>query len=188
MSNANSLRDQHTNLRTNLRAKLRAAWLARQPRERRFLAVLAVVVGCAVLAQGLWSAHAARARLHRQLPQLKQQAEVLQRQAGEVRQLLAQPAGPAPQEGAALLATATLAARNATLVLTPAQLQLEGPRQIRLRANVPFDRWLEWVALLQRDARLRLVNCHVDAADGAGGSNTPGVVRVDALFVLPEPA
>lgn len=168
--------------------RLRALWLSRQPRERRFLAILAVVVGCAVLAQGLWSAHAARTRLHRQLPQLRQQAEILQRQAGEVRQLLAQPASAAQQEGAALLAAATLAARNTGLTLAPAQLQLEGARQVRLRASVPFDRWLEWVATLQRDARLRLINCRIDAADAASGGYPPGVVRVDALFALPEPS
>lgn len=177
---SNSLRAQ--------RAKLRELWISRQPRERRFLTVLAVVVGCAVLAQSLWTAHAARTRLHRQLPQLRQQADVLQRQAGEVRQLLAQPASPAPQEGPALLAAATLGARNAGMALAPAQLQLEGPRQIRLRANVPFDRWLEWVATLQRDARLRVINCRIDAADGTSGTNPPGMVRVDALFALPEPA
>ena len=168
-------------------ARLHAMWLARQPRERRFLAVLAVVVATAVLAQALWSAHAARARLQRQLPQLRQQAEVLQRQAGEVRQLLGQPASPALQEGPALLAAATLVARNSGLALTPAQLQLEGARQVRLRANVPFDRWLEWVAALQRDARLRLINCRVDVADAAGAAGVPGMVRVDALFALPEP-
>ena len=168
-------------------ARLHAMWMARQPRERRFLAALAVVVGCSVLAQALWSTHTARARLHRQLPQLRQQAEVLQRQAGEVRQLLAQPASSALQEGPALLATTALAARNSGLVLAPAQLQLEGPRQVRLRANVPFDRWLEWVAMLQRDARLRVINCRVDVADVAGGASPPGMVRVDALFALPEP-
>ncbi|TRZ63864.1 MAG: hypothetical protein D4S02_11920 [Rhodocyclaceae bacterium] len=167
-------------------ASLHAMWMARQPRERRFLAVLAVVVGAAVLAQVLWSAHAARVRLHRQLPQLRQQAEVLQRQAGEVRQLLGQPASSALQEGPALLAAAALSARNSGLALAPAQLQLEGARQVRLRANVPFDRWLEWVAALQRDARLRVINCRVDAADVAGAA--PGMVRVDALFSLPEPS
>jgi len=167
-------------------ARLQALWLARQPRERRFLVVLALVVATAVLAQALWSAHAARGRLHRQLPQLRQQAEVLQRQAGEVRQLLGQPASPALQEGPALLAAATLVARNSGLALTPAQLQLEGARQVRLRANVPFDRWLEWVAALQRDARLRVVNCRVDAADAGSGGSPSGMVRIDALFALPE--
>ena len=169
---------------------LRAWWLGRQPRERLFLTVLAVVVGCALLAQLLWSAQSARAKLHRQLPQLRQQAELVQRQAGEVRQLLAQPAGPTVQEGPPLLAAATLAARNSGLMLAPPQLQLEGARQVRLRANLPFDRWLEWLAVLQRDARLRLVQCRVDIPDAAtvpAGANPPGVVRIDALFALPEP-
>lgn len=166
-------------------ARLHAVWLARQPRERRFLVALALVVATAVLAQALWSAHAARMRLHRQLPQLRQQAEVLQRQAGEVRQLLGQPTSSASQEGQALLAAAMLAARNAGLALGPAQLQLEGARQVRLRASVPFDRWLEWVATLQRDARLRIVTCRVDPTDAAGG--VPGMVRVDALYSLPDP-
>lgn len=169
-------------------AKLQALWLSRQPRERRFLVVLAAVVGCAVLAQGLWSAHVARARLHRQLPQLRLQAEVMQRQAGEIRQLLAQPAASALQEGAPLLAAAVQAARNSGLTLAPTQMQLEGPRQIRLRANVPFDRWLEWVAFLQRDLRLRMANGTIDAADVGGGANSPGMVRIDALFALPEPS
>lgn len=187
MSGANLLRDPYTKLSTKLSAELRAMWRARQLRERQFLAVLAAVVGVALLAQGLWSAHAARGKLHRQLPQLRQQAEVLLRQAGEVRQLLAQPVGQSVQEGAPLLAAANLAARSAGLSLAGPQLQLEGPRQVRVRANLPFDRWLEWTALLQRDARLRLVQCRVDAAD-APAANPPGVVRIDALFALPEPA
>ena len=188
MSESNPLRDQYTQMSTQMRTKLRAQWLARQPRERQFLTVLAAVIGCALLAQGLWSAHAARARLHRQLPQLQQQAEVLQRQAGEVRQLLAQPVGPAVQEGAPLLAAALLAARSTGLTLASPQVQLEGPRQVRVRANLPFDRWLEWLALLQRDARLRLVQCRIDTAAASAGANPPGVVRIDALFALPEPA
>ena len=188
MSASNPLRDQYAQMRTQTSTRLRALWHSRQPRERRFLTLLAAVVGCALLAQGLWSAHAARARLQRQLPQLRQQAEVLQRQAGEVRQLLAQPVGSAVPEGAPLLAAANLAARSAGLTLAPTQLQLEGPRQVRVRANLPFDRWLEWLTLLQRDARLRLVQCRVDGAEAPAGANPPGVVRIDALFALPEPA
>jgi type II secretory pathway component PulM len=179
MSQADSLR--------SYTAKLGALWMARAPRERLFLAGLGIFVAIALLAQGLWSAHDARARLHRQLPQLRLQAEVLQRQAAEVRQLQTQANAPAVQEGAPLLAAALLAARNTGLTLTPAQLQLEGPRQLRLRANLPFDRWLEWVAVLQRDARLRLINGRVDANDITGAANPPGIVRIDALFALPEP-
>lgn len=167
---------------------LRSLWASRQPRERIFLIALAAFVAIALLIQGLWSAHTARTRLHRQLPQLRQQAEILQRQAGETRQLLAQPASSAAQEGTALVAAAIAASRSTGLTLAAAQLQLEGPRQLRLRANLPFDQWLEWVAALQRDARLRLIHCRIDGADGAEAVNTPGVVKIDALFALPEPS
>jgi type II secretory pathway component PulM len=176
-----------TQLRTQLKTQLNTFWQARQPRERTFLVVLGTVVGCALWAQVLWSAHGARDKLQRQLPQLRQQAEVLQRQAGEVRQLLAQPMGQMVPEGAPLLAAATTASRTLGLTLGGTQLQLEGPRQIRLRAQLPFDRWLEWVAVLQRDTRLRLVQCRIDAADTPGAANPPGVARIDALFALPEP-
>ena len=167
---------------------LKGWWEGRQARERSFLAGLALFLGAALLIQGLWSAEAARTRLHRQLPQLRQQAETLQRQAGEVRQLQAQPAAPAAAEGPGLLAAVQSAARNANLALAAGQLQLEGARQVRLRANLPFDRWLEWVAVLQRDVRLRLVSCRIDSGEGTGVTSLPGMVRIDALFALPEPA
>jgi len=176
-----------TQLSTQLKSQFQTFWQARQPRERTFLIVLGTVVGCALWAQLLWSAQGARDKLQRQLPQLRQQAEVLQRQAGEVRQLLTQPAGQAVPEGAPLLAAATTAARTLGLPLGATQLQLEGPRQVRLRAPLPFDRWLEWVAVLQRDTRLRLVHCRIDAADSPATPFPPGVARIDALFALPEP-
>ena len=164
------------------RDKLRALWNARQPRERWFLTALAGFIACALLAQGLWSAQAARTRLQRQIPQLRQQAEILQRQAGEVRQLKSQPINLAAQEGSALIAAATSAAGGVGLALAPGQLQLEGSRQVRLRASLAFDPWIEWVAVLQRDARLHLVRCRVEVGD------RPGIVKVDVLFALPEPS
>ncbi len=159
-------------------------WRARAPRERIFLAALAAFVGIALLIQGLWSAHSARSRLHLQIPQLRMQLETLQRQSGDIRQMQAQPASPPSQEGAALLTAATSAARNTGLTLLANQLQLEGSRQLHLRATLPFDRWLEWVAALQRDARLRLVHCRIDTSEGAGSL---GQARIDALFALPDP-
>lgn len=166
---------------------LLALWQTRAPRERQFLAGLALFVVAAALAQGLWSAHAARTRLHKQIPQLRQQFETVQRQAGDIRQMQGQPAALAAQEGAALLTSATTAARNAGLPLTAAQIQNEGPRQLRLRATLPFDRWLEAVAALQKNARLRLIQCRIDAPEGTGGSDTEGQARIDALFALPDP-
>lgn len=160
---------------------LRAAWAERQPRERRFLVVLGIFLATALLLQGLWSAQSDRMRLRKRIPELRLQVETMQRQAGEIRQLQAQVKLPAAAvvEGAPLLAAANTAAKS--LGLAGAQLQLEGMRQIRLRATLPFDRWLEWVALVQKESRLRLIHAQVDRGEN------PGTAKIDALFALPEP-
>jgi type II secretory pathway component PulM len=162
-------------------ARFRVFWTARQPRERAFLIVLAMIVGAALLAQGLWTSHQARARLKRQMPQLHQQVETLQRRAADLQQLRIQQPNPAPVDSSGLLAMAVASANAAALPEAAKQLQLEGPGRLRLRATLPFDRWLEWVAALQRDGRVRLVSCRIDAADA------PGLAKIDALFSLPEP-
>lgn len=161
--------------------RLRDFWAARKPRERIFLAVMALVIIGAALIQGLWSAHQARERLREQVPRLREQVEIMQRQAGEIRQLQAGPASR-PPEGAVLAAAAEAAARGAGLALSAGDIRLEGPRQLHVRAEVPFDAWLAWLAILQRDVRLRLIRGEIEAAQA------PGTVRVDALLALPEPS
>ena len=162
-------------------ARLRAFWAVRQPREKAFLVILAIIVSAALLAQVLWTSHQARARLKKQLPQLHQQVETLQRRAADLQQLRAQQPNPAPVDSGGLLATAVASANTAALPDAAKQLQLEGPGRLRLRATLPFDRWLDWVAALQRDGRVRLVSCRIDATEA------PGLAKIDALFSLPEP-
>jgi type II secretory pathway component PulM len=164
-----------------LAQRMRHFWAGRQDREKAFLIVLAAVVTVGLLAQMLWTSHQARARLRKQLPQLEQQVETLRRKAADLQQLKAQPSLAAPGEGSALLATAATAAKAVGLPEAAAKLQLEGVRRLRLRATVPFDRWLQWTAALQRDGQVRLVSCKVEAAA------TAGLVSVDALFALPDP-
>jgi general secretion pathway protein M len=161
--------------------RFRAFWSARRPRERTLLAALAIFVVVAVLAQLLWSSYQARTRLGKQISQLRHQVETLQRKAADLQQLRAQPAIPAQADGSQLLATAVASAHAAALPEAAAQLQQEGAGRLRLRATVPFDRWLAWVATLQREGRVRLVSCRIDAAE------VPGSARIDALFSLPEP-
>ena len=165
----------------NLRERFEVFWASRQPREKTFLVALVAFVAVALLAQMLWSSHQARARLKKQIPQLQQQVETLQRKATDLQQIKSQPPAAAPAEGSALLATMVAAAKAAALPEAGSQLQLEGPRRVRLRATLPFDRWLQWVAALQRDGQIRLVSCRVEA------TTTPGSANIDALFALPEP-
>ena len=160
--------------------RYRVLWAARQPREQALLVALAVLVAAAVLAQLLWASHQARARLHKQIPQLRHQVETLQRKAADLQPLRAQQPNSTPVDRGALLASSTASANAAGLPEIAKLLQLEGPGRLRLRATVPFDRWLAWTAVLQRDLRLGLVSCRIEAADG------PGSAKIDALFALPE--
>ncbi|MBP9800217.1 MAG: type II secretion system protein M [Sterolibacterium sp.] len=161
-------------------APLLAWWQTRAPRERRFLASLALFLCVAVLLQGLWSAHQARQRLHQRLPQLQQQLDTLQKQAADLRTLQAQAITPPPAP-TALLTTGSALLSNAGLPLQAGQLQAIGPRLLQLRAEVPFDTWIAAVGTLQRSAQLRLLRGQVEAIDGS-----PGRVRVDVQFALPE--
>jgi len=163
------------------RERFRTFWASRQAREKTFLIALVTFIGVALFAQALWSSHQARERLRKQIPQLRQQVETLQRKATELQQMKSRPPLAAPTEGSALLATAVAAAKTAGLPEAASQLQLEGPRRVRLRATLPFDRWVEWTAALQRDGQIRLVSCRIEA------TATPGSAKIDALFALPEP-
>jgi general secretion pathway protein M len=156
-------------------------WAAREPREKRFLVALGAFLAIAVFAQLLWSSHQARDRLKKQIPQLQQQVEALQRKSANLQDLKSRPPSAAPAEGSTLLAMAVSAAEAAGIKEVAPQIKLEGPRRLRLRAAVPFDRWVEWTAALQRDGQVRLVSCHVQA------SATQGAPDIDALFALPDP-
>jgi type II secretory pathway component PulM len=164
---------------TNILERMRGFWAARGPREKALLAVLAAIVAAAALVQLLWASSQARVRLNRQIPQLRQQLETLQRKAADLQQLRAQPVVPADRGG--LLAAAAASARASGLPEAATQLQQEGADRLRLRATLPFDRWLAWVATLQSEARLRLVSCQIEAADA------PGSAKINALFSLSEP-
>jgi type II secretory pathway component PulM len=160
--------------------RYRSLWAARQPREQALLAALAFFVVVAVLVQLLWASHQARARLNRQIPQLRHQLETLQRKASDLQQLRTQPPAAAPVDRSALLASTVASARVAGLPEAATLLQQEAPGRVRLRGTLPFDRWLAWAATLQREGRLRLVSCRIEAAEA------PGLAKIDALFSLPD--
>lgn len=164
----------------NLIERYRALWAARRPREQALLAALAFFVVAAVLAQLLWTSHQARARLHKQIPQLRYQVETMQRKAADLEQLRAQQPSSTLADRSALLASSVASANAAGLPEAAKALQQEGPGRLRLRATVAFDRWVIWAAALQREGRVGLVSCRIEAADA------PGSVKIDALFSLPE--
>lgn len=165
----------------NILESFRAFWAERRPREQALLSALAIFVIAALLAQLLWSSHQARVRLKDQVPRLRQQLETMQRKTSELQQLRTQPQSPVAADAKAVLAAARSAALAAGIGEAASQFQTEGPGRLRVRATLPFDRWLAWAGTLQRDGRLRLVSCRIEAAESAG------FAKIDALFSVPEP-
>ena len=162
--------------------QFKAFWAGRQPRERTLLVSLAAFLIIALVAQLLWTSHQARVRLRKQVPMLIQQVGELQRKASDLQRLKTDPATPTPADGNALLATAIAAANTAGMPEAAPQLKLESARRLRLKGTLPFDRWVEWTAALQRDGQIRLITCRIDA------DVAPGAVTIDALLALPEPS
>jgi len=165
----------------NILESFHAFWAERRPREQALLSALAIFVIAALLAQLLWSSHQARVRLKDQVPRLRQQLETMQRKTSELQQLRTQPQSPVVADAKAVLAAAKGAALAAGLSEAASQFQTEGPGRLRVRATLQFDRWLAWAGALQRDGRLRLVSCRIEAVEPAG------FAKIDALFSVPEP-
>lgn len=155
-------------------------WQNRSPRERQMLSLLAVFILVASLLQLLWTAHEARQRLTPQIPRLSQQLAVMQQQAAAIRNLNTQPLLP-HASGAALLAAARNQLSLAGLNLAEEDLVMLSQQQLQLRGQLAFDAWLVASAALQQEHQLRLLQVRLQAIAGQ-----PGVVRVDALFTLPE--
>lgn len=165
----------------NLVSRGQLFWAARSPRERTYLYALMIIVGAAILAQALWTSHQARVLLKKQIPLLRLQVESLEKKAADLSQLRARPApSPTPIDANGLRAAAIAAANAAGLPEIASQIQLEGAGRVRLRTTLSFDRWLAWTATMQRDNRIRLIACRIESTGGSG------VVKIDALFSLPE--
>lgn len=155
-----------------MKARLLLLWQAHAPRERRLLLAAVAVITAALLLQLLWSAHQAREKLRRQVPLLRTQLAVMERQAADWQRLQRQPTP------GALLAGDELEkfARASASALGNVSLHLTGERQLAIKGSIPFDQWIEWVAQLQGGQRLRLTRCELRPA------GTPGRVEVDAEF------
>lgn len=150
-----------------------AFWRARQPRERRFLAGLAVFLAAALLGQLLWTAHGERQRLRIQLLRQASELEALRAGAEEWRRLVALPEwqGVAPgEEARKSIAQGAKALGLAAVWRDASSLQVNG--------QVEFDSWVKWLGEVQQDHHLRVLRAKGQAAG-------PGRVLVEAELSLP---
>lgn len=148
-------------------ARLDAAWSRLAPRERRLLALAALLLtGAALYALIDWSL-SERARLARALPQARADYQRMQRDAAELAALRAS----APrQAGADPLAAARAAATADGLALELSAV----PEGIQARGTAPAAALLAWIAGLHEALGLRPVRVELRPAGEA--------LEIDAVF------
>lgn len=147
---------------------LLAHYHQRSPSEQRALRWGAIAL--AILA--LWAindwASQERLRMQRSLPVLNAQLEAMRTAIPQIQRLrdtpTAAPVSPDAQK-AALIAAAR--ASGLSLEITP-----DGNSGFNVRGQVDFDRWVEWLAQVQHDQRLRVARANV-VRDGSSA-------RIDA--------
>lgn len=142
----------------------------RSPSEQRTLRWGAI----ALLVLALWAindwASQQRQRLQRSLPVLSTQLDSMRTAIAQIHRLrdAPTPTPPAPDaQKAALIA----AARASGLGL---EITADGNSGFSVRGQVDFDRWVEWLAQVQHEQRLRLARANI-VRDG-------NAARIDATL------
>lgn len=155
-----------------LKDQLALYWLARTEQEQKYLAAGgAVVVLALVYALLIDPAVSGRARLQRELPQLRQQAARLQSMAAEAAELARQPAPQVtPMTREAMLAS--LATRS----IVPGTLTVAGENARLQVSNVSFANLYAWLDAQRRENRVAVQEGSVSALAAAG--------QVDATLTL----
>ena len=155
-------------------------WRQLAPRERRLISWGGAGLLAALCYAYLWQPITVeRHKLRASLPQLRANAAQMQRQAQEIAQLKAS-ITPAPR-GEALKSAIYQAANEAGLDSKTLQANLldESRANIALAA-VSFDAWAVLVTNLQKNQRIRLESCTIEALPETGMASVRAVVTVGA--------
>jgi general secretion pathway protein M len=154
--------------------RLKAWWTSLSLRDQRLSVVLLVGMSVAALVWG-WSALAAaqeRARL--QLALERKVMSTMRVQADEMQRLKQLPSAGSKVEGVNMVAVSDALTRHG---LPREILQAsDAADQVGLQGMVPFDKWVEWVAAVQKDMRLVVQKAKVTRTD------MPGVVEIQATL------
>jgi len=145
-------------------------WRSRPVRERAVLGTGAAVIAVMLAVALVWlPLERSRARLEREVPELRAALDTLQRDAEEAKRLRS--IAPVAAQSAAPLATL---AAGAVAAPPGARLVLADPGHLRLTgADVAFTQLLEWLAAAASNHGLRVESAHLEALAA------PGRVRVD---------
>lgn len=151
-------------------------WQQLAPRERRVITWGVTVLLAALLYAYLWQPITVeRNKLRATLPQLRENAAQMQRQAQEAARLKAS-VTPTPR-GETIKPAIYQAAKEAGLDSKTLQVNTldEGRADIAL-ATASFDAWTVLVAILQKNQGIRLESCTIEALPEAGKVSVRAVV------------
>lgn len=155
-------------------------WRQLAPRERQLISWGGAGLLAALCYAYLWQPITVeRHKLRATLPQLRENAAQMHRQAQEAAQLKAS-VTPAPR-GEAIKSAVYQAAKEAGLDSKTLQLNLldEGRANIAW-ATVSFDAWTVLVANLQKNQGIRLESCTIEALPETGMASVRAVVTAGA--------
>jgi len=160
-----------------LKAAIAAFWAKRSARERTVLLAAAVLVLAAMLYSLLWEpGQAARKSLSATLPRLRAQVEDMRRQQKEILQLRKKLGAESSRGDLKALLQASVARTSFAKAVERSE-SLSGNKVLVQAGPPPFDAWLEWIEVLQRELGVRVDTCRITALD------KPGLVRVEVTFV-----
>lgn len=157
-------------------AILQAWWERLSARDRLLLGLWLAGMGVAALVWGWLGLQAAQDHTQALLAAERQALSTMRMQAEELQRLKQLPAvgGSASRVMPNLLADSL-----SKFGVSPEIIQVaEADNAASLQGRVPFDKWLEWIAFVQKDMRLILQKAKVT------GLETPGIVEIQATLEL----
>ncbi len=162
-----------------MKAHLLKVWESRAPRERKFIATLAIGLAIVLFIWFVHSAEQARGPLRTSVISLRAQAARLDRQALEYEQLRAVPATTASRTDLQTLVQSRLADTGLAHALVRIEAT-DAHQVVVVFGAVAFSDWLNWIDGL-KSQQVRVDACRIEVL------STPGLVSVTATLVRPGP-
>ena len=166
---------------SSVKQSLSSYWLARTPRERRILAWGAGILALMLAYAMVW--HPARqgvTRLESAMPRLRADLSVMHRQSAEIA-ALRQNASKPGLDAAGAVAAVQAAASKRGIERAIERVDTMGADRVRIVLKaVPFEAWVAWVDLLQRDHQLVIEAARTDSIE------RPGFAKVEMVLYLPH--
>ena len=158
-----------------MRARILELWESRAPRERMFIAVLAIFLGVTLYLWLVTEADRARTQLRASVPVLRAQSVRLEQQASEHESLRAvPPLAASPDDLSTLMQTQVNAVGLSHALVS---IDAADANQVWVVFSaVPFADWLSWVAAMQSQ-QVRFDGGRIEALP------EPGMVSVTGTFI-----